>query len=121
MDKTNKSTDKMNERLEEVSDTKNDVLTKRFGIPFEEREEKHRVVTWEDIYKDFKLHFPSLCKRVTSWRPMNYATIEIHMIEGEYVKYNYDTKHAEFIPAPKIKIPPEMAKKIKERLGETDE
>lgn len=81
----------------------------------------HFIVTWEEIFKDFQLNYPTLSKRVVNWWSVGFATIQIRLIEGEYMQYNYDTKRAEFIPEPKIKITSETAKKIEERLGEDDE
>lgn len=78
-------------------------------------------VTWDDIFKDFQRCYPTLSKRVVDWWPLDFAIIQIRLVDNEYMKYDYDIKHAEFIPEPKIKITSEMDKKIKERLGESDE
>lgn len=85
------------------------------------KDNKSIKVTWDVIFQDFQQRFPTLSKRVVDWQPLEFATIQIRLVDNEYMKYNYDMKHAEFIPEPKIKITSDMAKKIKERLGESDE
>ena len=51
-------------------------------------------VTWKDILNDFKEKHPRLGKRVIWWRPMDYATILIHLDDGMKITYNYDEHKA---------------------------
>lgn len=58
---------------------------------------KHRKITWKVIYEDFKQRYPNLKKEVTHWRPLEFATIELWLKDGDRMKYDYDMKKAEFI------------------------
>ena len=63
----------------------------------ETKEAKHRKITWKVIYEDFKQRYPNLKKEVTYWKPLEFATIELWLKDGDRMKYNYDMKKAEFI------------------------
>lgn len=56
-------------------------------------EEKHKKVKWEEIYKDFVQHNPTLAKRRPHWQPHSYATIYLKFYEegGMECTYNYDS------------------------------
>ena len=58
---------------------------------------KHRKITWKVIYEDFKQRYPNLKKEVTYWKPLEFATIELWLKDGDRMKYDYDMKKAEFI------------------------
>ena len=102
--------------------TSNDILDNR-KVPegmenVKKGKDGHFIVSWDDIFKDFQRCYPTLSKRVVDWWPLEFSTIQICLIDGEYMNYNYDAKQAGFIPEPKIKITSDVAKRIKERLGE---
>lgn len=54
-------------------------------------------ITWEKIYKDFKLRFPHLSKEVIHWHPYEFATIKLWMKDGSRMTYNYDQRKAIFV------------------------
>ena len=51
-------------------------------------------ITWQAIAEDFRKHHPSLSKDMTYWVPCGIATIEIHIIGGMILEYNYDLHKA---------------------------
>lgn len=63
----------------------------------EKKERKRHKVTWRMIYEDFKQRYPNLKKEVTYWKPLEFATIELWLKDGDRMKYDYDMKKAEFI------------------------
>ena len=63
----------------------------------EKKERKHHKITWRMIYEDFKRRYPNLKKEVTYWKPLEFATIELWLKDGDRMKYDYDMKKAEFI------------------------
>lgn len=46
-------------------------------------------ITWEDIYKEFKLKFPRLGKEAIYYRPANYLTIDVQLNDNKKVQYDY--------------------------------
>lgn len=63
----------------------------------EKKERKRHKITWRMIYEDFKQRYPNLKKEVTYWKPLEFATIELWLKNGNRMKYDYDMKKAEFI------------------------
>lgn len=51
-----------------------------------------KKLTWDDVYRDFCIHFPNLKKEVLYWKPYDYATILVYVRELRWRTYNYDTK-----------------------------
>ena len=49
-------------------------------------------VTWEMIYKDFKVLHPRLSKKALGFKPHSFATILIMFPDRVRMTYNYDTK-----------------------------
>lgn len=56
-----------------------------------------KKVTWNKIRKDFKYHYPNLHKLVIHWQPHGYAEIELYLITGDKLVYNYDQKRARIL------------------------
>lgn len=56
-----------------------------------------KKITWNNIYKDLKKHFPNTYKRTTYWHPHDYATIEIYLEDGSKALYNFDSKKVTFL------------------------
>ena len=50
------------------------------------------MITWADVYADFKRQFPSLSKMAPDFQPFNYATIKLYFVGGKRMLYDYDTK-----------------------------
>lgn len=46
-------------------------------------------ITWDKIYKDFKLKHPRLSKDVVKWNPHDYLTIIVYIQGGMKLTYNY--------------------------------
>ena len=51
---------------------------------------KSNKITWGLIIEDFKKRHPRLSKDISYWFPCGIATIEIHMLGGMILEYNYD-------------------------------
>lgn len=51
-----------------------------------------KVVTWADIFADFKKTFPTRSKNAPDFQPYSYATIKLYFTDGKRMLYNYDTK-----------------------------
>lgn len=54
-------------------------------------------ITWNDIYNDFKISYPTLSKHVVSYEPYCYATIKVFIPNVGAMIYNYDSKKATFV------------------------
>ena len=63
-----------------------------FFTNFEEVRHIKKKITWDDVYKDFRQHFPKRVKNVNGFKPHDYATILIFFSDGSRATYNYDTK-----------------------------
>lgn len=57
----------------------------------EERLKSDAKITWDEIYKEFKLKFPRLGKEAIYYRPANYLTIDICLNGNRKVQYDYGT------------------------------
>lgn len=53
---------------------------------------RHGKLKWEDVYADYKKHFPKSSKKALGFSPYDYATILIYLPERVRATYNYDTK-----------------------------
>lgn len=53
---------------------------------------RHGKVTWDAIFKDFKLKHPGKAKKVLGFQPYSYATIVLIFPNRIRETYNYDTK-----------------------------
>lgn len=53
---------------------------------------KTKMVTWFDIYSDFKKAHPDLSSKAPDFQPYGYATIKLYFTDGQRMLYNYDTK-----------------------------
>lgn len=53
--------------------------------------------TWTKIFQDFKQRHPTLTKQVSKWQPHSYATIEVKLVDGMSMIYNYDEHRAMII------------------------
>lgn len=56
-----------------------------------------KKITWEKIRDEFKRCHPRLHKRVSYWRPYDYATIVLYFKDGEKATFNYDTKEVMYL------------------------
>lgn len=54
-------------------------------------------VTWDDVYKNFRLRHPNLRNDVVGFRPYEYSTILVYLSDGRKMTYNYDTKISKFV------------------------
>lgn len=54
-------------------------------------------ILWEDIYKDFRVRHPNLCKQVIGWEPRGYLLILLRCKDDVRMEYNYLTKRAIFV------------------------
>ena len=46
-------------------------------------------VTFEDVHKDFKRHFPNLSKKAAYWKPNGYLSIQVIFQDGSQLIYDY--------------------------------
>lgn len=46
-------------------------------------------ITWQDVYKDFKIRLPNLSKRATYWKPRGYLSITVYLEDGSQMAYDY--------------------------------
>lgn len=53
---------------------------------------RKKKLTWEDVYKDYKKHFPKTSRQAMGFEPYDYATILIFLPDRVRATYNYDTK-----------------------------
>lgn len=53
---------------------------------------KSSKITWEVIFKEFKIRYPKLSKSVSHWKPYNYAEVLIILKDNTNLIYNYDEK-----------------------------
>lgn len=51
-----------------------------------------KIVTWFDVFADFKKNHPDMKKDAPDFRPYDYATILLYFVDGRRMTYNYDTK-----------------------------
>lgn len=56
---------------------------------------REKKVTWDDVYRDYKKHFPKSSKEAFGFEPYDFATILIFFPQGVRGTYNYDTKKFE--------------------------
>lgn len=61
-------------------------------------------ITWNDIYKDFKIRLPNLSKRATYWKPRGYLSITVYFEDGSQMAYDYLYKKASFIVMPQTAL-----------------
>ena len=61
-------------------------------------------ITWDDIYKDFKIRLPNLSKIATYWKPRGYLSITVHFEDGSKMAYDYLYKKATFIAMPQTAL-----------------
>ena len=54
---------------------------------------RHKKITWDVIFRDYKSHYPKGCKDVLHFQPYAFATILLIFQGGERMTYNYDTKN----------------------------
>ena len=59
---------------------------------------KSEKITWEKIYKDFKLWHPKICKLALGYEPYGYSEILIIFPDRVHIIYNYDTKETRNSP-----------------------
>ena len=53
---------------------------------------RHKKITWDVIYDDFKKEYPKLKTKALGFKPYDYATILIFFLDRVRMTYNYDTK-----------------------------
>ena len=53
---------------------------------------RHKKITWDVIYDDFKKEYPKLKTKALGFKPYDYATILIFFLDQVRMTYNYDTK-----------------------------
>lgn len=53
---------------------------------------RHKKITWNVIFKDFKGRHPKLSKNAIHFEPYDYATILIWFVGGKKMTYDYDSK-----------------------------
>jgi hypothetical protein len=53
-----------------------------------------KKVTWQDVYDDFKSHYPTAGRASYRFEPHDYAMILVYLPDGICMKYNYDEKQA---------------------------
>lgn len=51
-------------------------------------------LTWDMVFEDFKFRYPKLVKDVTLWFAYDVGQIEIHLIGGMELIYDYDLHRA---------------------------
>jgi hypothetical protein len=63
-----------------------------------------KKITWNDVYKDFKIRLPNLSKKVTYWKPRDYLSITVYFEDGSQMVYDYLYKKASFIVMPQVAL-----------------
>ena len=56
-----------------------------------------KKITWDVVYKDFRLRHPNLSKAVTYWCPHDYVTIKLYFEDGRIGTYNYISRKFNFM------------------------
>lgn len=55
-----------------------------------------KKITWDDVYKDFKIVYPNFSKEAIHWHPHSYSTIKIYFTDGRKMLYDYDVHTGRF-------------------------
>lgn len=50
-----------------------------------------RKITWDDMYKDFKIKFPTRSKGVMGFKPHDVGVILLYFPEGKKMLFNHYT------------------------------
>lgn len=61
-------------------------------------------ITWQDIYKDFRIRLPNLSKRAAYWKPRGYLSITVYFEDGSEIAYDYLCKKVSFIVMPQTAL-----------------
>lgn len=56
-----------------------------------------KKITFDDVYKDFRSHYPTLRKHAIGWQPYGYLSILVLLDDKIKVKYDYMRKQCEFV------------------------
>lgn len=54
-------------------------------------------IKWDDLYKDFKLRYPSWKNKILRWAPYGYLTIKVWFKDDTVMVYDYERKRAVFV------------------------
>lgn len=55
-------------------------------------------ITWDMVYEDFMKTYPTLVKSVTRWNSYDVGVIEIYLMDGTRLLYDYDERKATILP-----------------------